>query len=168
LRADGNCAMARYCSDVADQESGHDLLALKDLEALGIRSADFVRDVRPLDSVALAALFRRFAEGADPISALGYAYAGERFAVLQTRETIDAVAAIVPPGTMATRCLRVHSAVGSDPGHVAAAIDVIARLNPSHRVSIFHAAFETAACMMTPTEYPGDEAISELLSRYAR
>jgi hypothetical protein len=51
---------------------------------------------------------------------------------------------------------------------VAAAIDVIAGLDPSHRISIFHAAFETAACMMTPTEYPGDEAISELMSRYAR
>jgi hypothetical protein len=168
LRAAGNIALAQHCLDVADQETGHDQLALKDLEALGVRSAEFVRDVRPCDSLELVALFRRFADSESPVSVLGYAYALERFALFKTQQTVDAIEAIVPPGTMATRCLRVHSAIGSDAGHVASSVRIIARLGQSDRISVVCAAFETAACMMSPTDYPGDEAAGELISRYMK
>jgi pyrroloquinoline quinone (PQQ) biosynthesis protein C len=168
LRANGNAALAQHCSDVADQESGHDELALKDLEALGIRSVEFVSDVRPRNSVELVALFERLAQGANPVSVLGYAYALERFALFKTQETIDAIEAIVPSGTMATRCLRVHSAIGSDARHMASSIDVVARLSPADRTAVMHAAFETAARITTPTDYPGDEAAGELQARYRR
>jgi hypothetical protein len=168
LRANGNAALAQHCSEVADQESGHDELALKDLEALGMRSAEFVSDVRPRNSVELVALFERLAQGANPVSVLGYAYALERFALFKTQETIDAIEAIVPLGTMATRCLRVHSAIGSDARHVAGSIDVVARLSPADRIAVMHAAFETAAQITSPTDYPGDEAAGELLARYRR
>jgi hypothetical protein len=168
LRAHGNAALAQHCSDVANQESGHDQLALKDLDALGLRSAEFVRDVRPRNSLELVALFTRFAQSTNPASVLGYAYALERFALFKTQKTIDAIEAIVPPGTMATRCLRVHSAVGSDAGHVTESVDVIAQLGQSDRTAIMHAAFETSALMTSANDYPGDEAAGELVSRYRR
>ena len=168
LRARGDAALARHCSDVADEESGHDALALKDLDALGLRSAEFVRDVQPRNAMALVALFTGLARGPRPPSVLGYAYALERLALLQTQESIDAIEALVPPGMMATRCLRVHSAVGSDAGHVTESLEVIARLPPSDRIAIVHAAFETAALMTSPTDYPGDAAAGELVSRYRR
>lgn len=47
FRAGGNDRVADHCLRVADEERGHDLLALKDLEALGIRSAALVAKVQP-------------------------------------------------------------------------------------------------------------------------
>jgi len=83
-------------------------------------------------------------------------------------ESRAAIEAIVPSGTMATRCLRVHSAIGSDARHVASSIDVVARLSPADRTAVMHAAFETAARITSPTDYPGDEAAGELQARYRR
>ena len=168
LRASGDAATGRHLSKAADEEVGHDRLALKDLEALRIRSTEFVNGVRPRLALEMVALVESFSQSPSPISVLGYVYAVERLSLFKTQETIDAIEAIVPPGTRATRCLRVHSAVGSDAGHVAKAVDVIARLSPPDRIAVIHAAFETAACMTAPTDYPGDEAVSELLSRYGR
>ena len=166
FRARGNARVADHCRDVADEERGHDLLALKDLEALGIRSAAFVMKVQPANSVALVGLFRRLAEGATPISVLGYAYALERCALRQTPESIAAVEAIIPSGTMATRCLRVHSAVGTDARHVEESLEFMARLDGTDRADIARATFETALTMKTPDGYPGDEAFREMLAPY--
>ena len=166
LRAAGDAGMADYCLHVADEEEGHDRLALKDLEALGVRAADFVRDVRPANAMALVELFKGYAGGTAPLAVLGYAYVLERMALFQTRESIDAVEAILPPGTMATRCLRVHSAVGTDARHVVELIEVIAGLGEDDRMAIAGAVFETAACMAAPTDYPGDTAFDALLSTY--
>lgn len=164
FRAQGNARVVDRCLRVADEEAGHDLLALKDLEALGIRSADLVMKVQPSNAVALVGLFRRLAEGANPISVLGYAYALERCALLKTREVVAAVEAIIPSGTMATRCLRVHSAVGTDARHVGQSLDFIARLSGTDRAHIAWAAFETAAIMAAPDDYPGDEPFRELIA----
>ena len=166
FRARGNARVVDHCLSVADEETGHDRLVLKDLEALGIRSAAFVTKVRPANAVALVGLFRRLAEGAAPISVLGYAYALERRALFQTPEAVAAVEAIIPPGTMATRCLRVHSAAGTDARHVGQSLDFIARLSGTDRTHIAWAAFETAVIMMAPDGYPGDEAFGAMLAPY--
>ena len=68
FRAQGNDRVADHCLRVADEERGHHLLALKDLEALGIRSAALVAKVQPASAVALVGLFRKLAEGATPIT----------------------------------------------------------------------------------------------------
>jgi hypothetical protein len=166
FRARGNARVADYCLSVADEETGHDRLALKDLEALGIRSAEIVMKVQPANAVALVGLFRRLAEGGNPISVLGYAYALERRALFQTRKAVAAVEAIVPSGTMATRCLRVHSALGTDARHVGESLDFIACLSGADRAHIARATFETAATMTVPDGYPGDEAFREILAAY--
>jgi hypothetical protein len=170
FRVEGNArchaSVAEHCLSVADEETGHDRLALKDLEALGIRSAEFVTKVRPANTVALVGVFRRLAEGAAPISVLGYAYALERSALAKTPEAVAAIEALIPPGTMATRCLRVHSAAGTDAGHVRQSLDFIARLDSTDRAHIARAAFETAVTMTVPDGYPGDDAFREILAAY--
>jgi hypothetical protein len=168
LRAAGDADMADYCAHVADAEAGHDRLALKDLDALGICAAEFVRDVRPARSVALVSLFKRYAEGDRPIAVLGYAYVLERTALFKTKAMVDAIEAIVPPGIFATRCLRVHSAVGTDARHVTQSVEVISRLREDDRASIARAVWETAASMGLPSDYPGDAAFRQLLDRYRK
>lgn len=166
FRAQGNTQAAEYCLGVADEETGHDLLALKDLEALGIRSAEFVAKIKPPRAMALVELFARLAGGAHPIAVLGYAYGLERFALFNTREAVAAVEALVPPGTMATRCLRVHSAFGTDARHVDESLDFIAGLEGVDRAHIARAAFETAAVAAVPDGYPGDDAFHEMLGAF--
>ena len=67
---------------------------------------------------------------------------------------------------MATRCLRVHSAAGTDARHVAESLDFMARLSGKDRADIARAAFETALTMMAPDDYPGDEAFRAMLAPY--
>lgn len=166
FRAQGNASVVAHCLRVADEETGHDLLVLKDLEALGFRSAELVTKVQPANAVAVVGLFGRLAKGSAPISVLGYAYALERCALFQTRESLAAIEAIVPSGTMATRCLRVHSALGTDARHVGQSLDFIARLGGTDRADIARAAFETAKTMTVPNGYPGDDAFRESLAAF--
>jgi hypothetical protein len=168
LRNRGDETLARYCEEVADEETGHDRLVLEDLEALGIRANAFVSDVRPRGAMELLALIRELADGSAPVAVLGCAYALERLAFLISRAAVDAVEAIVPPGAMATRGLRLHSAIGADARHVARSIDIIARLPPADRIAVVRAAYETAALVSAPTDYPGDDAVDELVARHAR
>ena len=163
----GNPAMAEYCLQVAEEEAGHDVLALKDLESLGLRAEAFVQDIRPASSLALVNIFQRFAHSSRPIAVLGYAYALERFALFQTASSIEAVEALLPPGINATRCLRVHSSVGTDAHHVAESINFIASLGRDDRKEIAMAAFETAAVMAAPSDYPGDEAMTSIIARHS-
>ena len=69
---------------------------------------------------------------------------------------------------MATRGLRLHSAIGADARHVARSIDIIARLPPPDRIAVVRAVYETAALVSAPTDYPGDDAVDELVARHAR
>ncbi len=45
--AENRPELADWCRHVADEESGHDELALRDLMALGIQAAEFVNEIRP-------------------------------------------------------------------------------------------------------------------------
>jgi len=162
----GNPAMAEYFLHVAEEEAGHDVLALKDLESLGLRAEAFVQDIRPASSLALVNIFQRFAHSSRPIAVLGYAYALERFALFQTASSIEAIEVLLPPGINATRCLRVHSSVGTDAHHVAESINFIASLGRDDRKEIAMAAFETAAVMATPSDYPGSEAMASIIGRH--
>ncbi|CAN5865981.1 hypothetical protein BH11PSE3_BH11PSE3_07770 [soil metagenome] len=168
FRSQGNTHLVEHCLGVADEETGHDLLVVKDLEALGLRSAALVKEVQPATAVALVDLFGRLAEGAAPVAVLGYAYALERSALSKTPDVVAAIEAIIPTGRMATRCLRVHSAAGTDAGHVAQSLEFIAGLDGTDRAHIAWAAFKTAETMSVPDGYPGDDVFREFIAAYRR
>lgn len=164
LAAKGQHAAASHCRKVADEESGHDTLALNDLKALGLPAQDFVDRLRPNGSLANVALFKRYADSTQPIAVLGYAYALERMALFTTEATITALEQLIPKGIKASSCLRVHSAVGSDSGHVAESIDFIATLPAHDRATIARAAYETIS--ENSSDYLGDAAMTNLLAEF--
>jgi hypothetical protein len=167
LAARGQHTAATHCLHVAEEESGHDTLALMDLAALGLPAQEFVARLRPKNSLALVELFTRFADSDAPIAVLGYAYALERMALFSTKESIAAIERLIPAGIKATRCLRVHSAVGSDAGHVPESIAFMATLPPEDRATTARATYETISLQCAaPSDYPGDAAMRALLDEF--
>ncbi|MEY3808325.1 MAG: hypothetical protein RI893_1301 [Pseudomonadota bacterium] len=167
LMAAGKQAAATHCLQVAEEESGHDTLALLDLEALGLPAQDFVARLQLKTSLALVELFAGYADSEQPIAVLGYAYALERAALFVTEASINAIEQLIPIGINATRCLRVHSSVGSDAGHVAESIAFIATLPPQDRATIVRAVYQTICLQNTSaSDYPGDEAMQSLLDEF--
>jgi hypothetical protein len=166
LVARGQHTAARHCLHVAEEESGHDTLALMDLAALGLPAQEFVAHLQPKSFMALVELFTRFADSDAPIAVLGYAYALERMSLFSTAESIAAIERLIPAGIKATRCLRVHSAVGSDAGHVAESIAFLSTLPPD-RAAIARATYETVSLLCAAwRDYPGDEATRALLDEF--
>ncbi len=165
--ARGRDAVAARCLRVAKEESGHDLLALSDIAALGLPARELVARLQPATSRALVKSFTRYAESEQPIAVFGYPYAIERMALFNTAESVAAVERVIPAGIKATRCLRVHSAVGSDAGHVAESIAFMATLPPEDRAAIARATHETIALQCAaPSDYPGDAAMRALLDEF--
>jgi pyrroloquinoline quinone (PQQ) biosynthesis protein C len=167
LMAAGKQAAATHCLQVAEEESGHDTLVLLDLEALGLPGQNFVARLQLKTSLALVELFAGYADSEQPIAVLGYAYALERAALFATEASIDAIEQLIPVGINATRCLRVHSSVGSDAGHVAESIAFIATLPPQDRATIVRGVYQTIRLQNTSaSDYPGDEAMQSLLDEF--
>ncbi|MEC4593968.1 MULTISPECIES: hypothetical protein [Nitrospirillum] len=164
LEERGQHAVAAHCRHVAEEETGHDTLAWLDMEALGLPAATFVERLRPRTAIALAERHRELAEAAEPIAVLGYAYVLERTSLNVTAEVIAEVEAALPAGVFATRCLRVHSAVGSDIGHVDESLEFIAGLDARDRAIIAREAFNTARVMGGGDDYPGDDAMRDMLA----
>jgi hypothetical protein len=167
LAARGQHTWAKHCLHVAEEETGHDTLALMDLAALCLPAQEFAAHLQPKSSLALVELFAHFADSDAPIAVLGYAYALERMSLFSTAESIAAIERLMPAGIKATRFLRVHSAVGSDAGHVAESIAFMATLAPEDRGAIARAAYETASLLCAALrDYPGDEAMCALLDKF--
>lgn len=156
---EGLTVLSDRCLEVVDEETGHDELALADLRALGLDAETLVQRLQPPVSCAMAALFWQYAVQPHPMAVFGYAYALERSALQQKREHIEAIEALLPAGVYATRCLRVHSAEGSDAAHVPESLEFMAGLSASDRAAIALAVYETAKIMFAPVVYPGDEAV---------
>jgi hypothetical protein len=160
----GRQVAAAHCRQVAEEEAGHDTLALMDLAALGLPARQLVERLKPKNAVALVDLFRSMAGSDAPISTLGYAYGLERAALFTKVAAIEAIDAAMPPGVLATRCLRVHSAVGGDSGHVAESVALISTLPPNDRAAVARATYATGRLMYgEPDDYPGDAAMRALL-----
>jgi hypothetical protein len=127
------------------EERGHDQLALRDIRALGYDAGQVVARLVPSAVRSMVEYFEQaVVEADDPIGCVGYSYALERLAAERTADLIAAVQAILPRGVNATRCLRVHSAIGADVKHVADTVEVVARLSARERISVAKACFETA------------------------
>ena len=151
--ASGRDVLAELAREKAHEETSHDLLAVRDLAALGYDAEALVEAVVPSSAAALVAYFTEAVHSEDPIGCIGYAYGLERLALCVDTEFIARVQACLPPGVDATRCLRVHSATGADEGHVAELVEVIASLSADERSSVVKACYETAVLCRQPSDF---------------
>ena len=149
----------------AKEEKDHDRLALQDIKSLGYDAKAVVRKLIPPAAMALMNYFARSVQDDDPIDCVGYTYTMERLSLGVGEEQIQMVEELLPPQTNATRCLRVHSSIGSDAGHVDENISLVARLNPSERTRVARACYETALMCFSPPpgDYISDEELQQLL-----
>lgn len=151
--------LANWALERAREEHNHDLLALRDLAALGHSPERVVEALQPPIAMRLVAAFEKSARAKDPIGCVGYAYALERLAMTVDAQEVERVEAVLPAGARATRCLRVHSAIGSDEDHVAGTIHVLARCSADERRAVAVAAYETSRlCFETPSAGHVDDA----------
>jgi pyrroloquinoline quinone (PQQ) biosynthesis protein C len=144
--------LAEWAAEKAQEETGHDQLALKDLQSLGCQAQTLVDAFVPNSAKVLVDYFIRSVRTTDPIKVVGYAYTLERLALAIKEKHIQAIEAIIPPGVKATRCLRVHSSIGSDVEHVEEALETIAQLSSAERCKIAIACYETAQLYFSTSE----------------
>jgi hypothetical protein len=154
-----------WALEKAEEEKGHDRLALLDIQSLGYDAKAVVKALVPPAAVALMDYFTRSTQDDDPIDCVGYTYTMERLSLGIGEEYIQKVELLLPPQTNATRCLRVHSSVGVDAEHVDETVLMVARLTPSERIRIARACYETALmCFSPPPEvYISDEELQQIL-----
>ncbi|MEP7119559.1 MAG: hypothetical protein ABJE95_01570 [Byssovorax sp.] len=164
----GRRELATWAEDKAHEEHAHDRLALKDLTALGYHAEALVRELVPTTAARLLAFFTGTVKALDPIGCVGYSYALERLATTVGEDDIRRVEALLPAGTRATRCLRVHSAVGGDALHARETVDLVARLSGPERTQVAVACHRAARlCFEAPPEgHPTDQAIESVLCRH--
>ncbi len=148
----GRPALAAWARDKARDETAHDALALRDLAAMGLDGRAVVDLLRPPVPMAMVAWFRDAVHAkAPPLGVLAYACAVERLAMRVDAGYLARVQALLPAGVDATRCLRVHSAVGSDARHVEENAAVVAALAADERAGIVFAVSEVARLSCAPS-----------------
>lgn len=158
-------SLAQWATEKAREEAGHDQLALLDIRSMGYKAEAVVEALVPPAAKALMDHFTRSVRDSDPIDCVGYSYTGERLAICRGVEYIQMVESLLPPDTNATRCLRVHSAVGSDVEHVEETIEMIAELSDDERVRVARACYKAALLRFSPPKehYISDEEIQNVL-----
>jgi len=163
----GRMVLAAWATQKASEEAGHDQLALLDIQSMGYKAEAVVKAFVPPAAAALVDYFTRSVQAPDPIGCVGYSYTVERLAIGIKEDYIQKVEALLPPKTHATRCLRVHSCVGSDVEHVNETVDMMTELTPDERVLVARACYETALlCFNPPSEdYISEEELERVLNR---
>ena len=156
--AQGRWRLANWAEQNAREEAGHDLLALKDIQSLGYNPELVVKALVPPAAKVLIDYLTRSVQDLDPIDSVGYAYAMERLALGIDEQYIQQVETLLPKNRQATRCLRVHSGIGSDVEHVRETVAMVAELSAPERSRIAIACYETALLCFTP---PRDGQISD-------
>jgi hypothetical protein len=140
----GRHALARWAEQKITEEAGHDELALRDLSELGYQARAVVDAFVPSRAAAWVSLFEQLAAAEDPVGCVGYAHALERLALLRGAAEVSAIEQNLPAGVNATRCLRVHSALGSDASHVRANVITTSASSADERRAIVKACYQTA------------------------
>ena len=148
--ANGHTELQAWALEKAEEETGHDLLALKDIQSLGYNSKAVVKTLNPPAAKALMDYFTRSTQDENPIDCVGYTYTMERLSLGIGEDYIQKVEETLPLKTNATRCLRVHSSVGADAGHADENVFLIARLTGVERTRIARACYETALMCFSP------------------
>jgi hypothetical protein len=159
LDALGRPDLADFARQKADEESGHAELAYRDLESLGLPAAAVVRFLEPPSARAFADRFRACVDSDDPIALFGFSYCLERMAVERDRSFIGRVEAVCPPGIRAFRFLKVHSAIGSDSGHVYEQLAFFESLTAAELTTVVRTVYETAE--MLARQSVMDQALSD-------
>ena len=163
--ANSHSTLTQWALQKAEEEKGHDHLALKDIQSLGYDPQAVVKALVPPAAAALIDYFIRSVHDNDPIDCVGYAYTMERMSLGIGAEYIEKVDLLMPQGIDATRNLRVHSSVGADAGHVDENVSLVTSLSPSERTRVARACYETALmCFSPPSEgYISDEELQQIL-----
>ncbi|HVK65634.1 MAG TPA: iron-containing redox enzyme family protein [Polyangium sp.] len=144
FEAEGRAALAAWAHEKSRDEHGHDALALRDLASLGYDARALVAAHVPETAAALVDFFTSLVRApGDPARCVGYAFALERLAATRSAAEVRAVQAVLPSGVDATRCLRVHSAAGTDADHVDDIVTLASGLAHGEREAIARAAYET-------------------------
>ena len=154
-----------WALEKAEEEKGHDKLALLDIQSLGYDAEAVVKVLVPPAAKALKNYFWRNVRDSDPIDCVGYSYTMERLSLGIGAEYIQKVEALLPPNVNATRCLRVHSALGADANHVGENVSLVAELSAPERSRIARACYETALMLFSPpsAEYITDAEIQQII-----
>jgi hypothetical protein len=142
----GRPEVAAYLEERAREETGHDRLALKDLQALGLPAERLVKFM-PEGIAPLCKHFDDLCVQDYPIGSIGYSYCLERIAALKQESDIEKVKAICPKGIDAFRFLRSHSALGSEVSHVEETINFVASLPANDRISVVQETYQSALVM---------------------
>ena len=163
--ANNRSDLEEWAREKAEEEQGHDLLALKDIQSLGYDAEAVVKTLAPPAAIALMDYFTRSVKDRNPIDGVGYTYTMERLSLGIGEDYIQKVEALLPPETKATRCLRVHSSVGADAAHVDENVSLIAGLSAEERTRIARACYETALMCFSPPsgEYISDKELQQIL-----
>jgi hypothetical protein len=140
----GRMAVSRYLKMRAQEEAGHERLALKDLYALGLPAKQIVANCKPASIRPLCDLFDDYCVQDYPMDAIGFSYCSERIAALKPKAEIDAVKLLFPDGVDATRFLRSHSSLGSEVSHVEETIEFVSELPASDRIHVVQATYRSA------------------------
>ena len=161
----GHRLLAEWATEKAQEEAGHDLLALRDIQSLGYNAQEVIKELVPPAATVLMDYFTRsIQDDPNPIDCVGYSYTMERMALGVDEKYIQKIEALLPANVNATRCLRTHSSVGADAEHVEETVEMIARLTTSERVRIARACYETALMCFSPCpEYVTDERLQLIL-----
>lgn len=165
FEAAGRAALKQWAHQKAREERGHDTLALRDLTALGYPASTLVEALRPPIAARLLGYFEETARAGDPVGCVGYSYALERLAMTVGAAELAAVDALMPDGVRATRCLRVHSGLGSDADHVADTLAVVASLSGPERAAVAVACYRASRLCFEPPPggHPTDDDIERTL-----
>ncbi|MEL6438179.1 MAG: iron-containing redox enzyme family protein [Cyanobacteria bacterium J06621_8] len=164
--ANNSSDLEAWALEKAQEETGHDRLALKDIQSLGYDAKAVVETLKPPAAIALMDYFIRSVRDRNPIDCIGYVYTMERLSLGIGEEYIQKIETLLPPEINATRCLRVHSSVGADAGHADENVSFIAGLSASERSRIARACYETALMCFSPPsgEYISDKEIKQLIA----
>jgi pyrroloquinoline quinone (PQQ) biosynthesis protein C len=168
--ANNRSHLESWALEKVEEETGHDRLALLDIQSLGYNAEAVVEELTPPAAMALMDYFARSVEDDDPIDGVGYTYTMERLSMGIEQDYIQNVESLFPPEINATRCLHVHSSLGADAGHVDENVALIANLLASERTRIARACYETALMLFSPPPggYISDAELQAILKPLKR
>jgi pyrroloquinoline quinone (PQQ) biosynthesis protein C len=163
-------SLAQWAVKKAREEAGHDQLALLDIESMGYKAEAVVEALFPPAAKNLVDHFTTSVHNSDPIDCVGYSYTAERLGICRGLEYIQRIEALLPQGKNATRCLRIHSAVGTDVEHVEKAVEMIAELTLEEQIRVAIACYKAALLRFSPPQedYISDEEIQNVLKPLKR
>lgn len=163
--ATGRNQLAQWAAHKAIEERGHDRLALLDIQALGYKAETVVKALVPPSTAALVDYFTRSVQAPDPIGCVSFVYALERLSTVIGEEQIQAIEAQLPANVCATRCLRVHSGIGSDAEHAEEIVELVARLTPQERTQVAIACYQATLFYfsLSQEDDPSDEELQQCL-----